>query len=194
MYSVIIVLLLLILGAFGLSPDVKNGGRSNLRRPARDIIKEEPRTKSEAIAVGYLEKITGEKFPSVRPAWLIYKGRQLELDGYNEKAKIALEFQGPLHTKFYPRVESYSAYYERLLRDEFKKEQCKKHNVVLITLDVSLPPHHWKDYIQSRLADAGKSARPTHYIDIQHPVPYRNAHAEAEIGLFGLTPYTTKKE
>lgn len=190
MYAVIVALVLLLLAICGMDTcgfrqDSKYGGR--LRR--KDIVKvDEQRSRSEEVAVAHIERIMGKPFPTVRPAWLIYNGHQLELDGYNEETQTAIEFQGPLHDKFYPTKESYSSYYDRLLRDQFKIAACKKRGVLLVVLSYHLPSHHWANYIKSRLVDAGKIDKldPAHYIDVQPIVPYRNEHVEAELGLFGL--------
>ena len=42
------------------------------------------------------EDILGEKFPNVRPSWLLNKktGYRLELDGYCPKLKLAFEYDG----------------------------------------------------------------------------------------------------
>lgn len=185
MYAIIVALVLLLLAICGVGEQRQvQGGR--LKR--RDIIKEDKRSRSEEVAVGHIERIMGKAYPTVRPAWLIYNGHQLELDGYNEETQTAIEFQGPFHDKFYPSKESYSVYYDRLMRDQFKVTACKKHGVVLVVLSYHLPSHHWANYIRSRLADAGKVDKPdsAHYVDVQVMAPYRNKHVEEELGLFGL--------
>jgi hypothetical protein len=125
-----------------------------------------PRTKSEASIIKYFEEITGHKFPTVVPKWLAWKGKHLELDGYNDKLKIAVEFSGPLHTKWYPDKEPYDKYFTRIVRDIVKKKLCKRKGVKLIVIDVTLPPQHWRDYIKSRLYDIGYlKDRPVPYIE-----------------------------
>lgn len=55
---------------------------------------------SERLCREYFEHIFNEKFPKVRPEWLIgKKGRSLELDGYCKKLKLAFEYQGSQHYK-----------------------------------------------------------------------------------------------
>jgi len=144
-------------------------------------------SKSEAFAVAELERLTGAKLRTVNPSWLRWrnpftgKTSRLELDGYNEKLKIALEFSGPLHTKWFPETESYKEYITRVMKDESKKEICKKHGVCLIVLDMSLPRRHYRDYLASRLYDCGKCARPDNYIDVQDATPYRNEKMDNEL-------------
>lgn len=141
-----------------------------------------PRSRSEAEVVRYLEEITGDAFPTAYPKWLIWKGKHLELDGFN--GKIALEFSGPLHTKWTPGFEQYIDYFERVVRDVVKRRLCKKHGVKLIVVDASLPARHWRNYILSRLFDIGViTSRPAVYLDEQVAIPYRNEQLEAELGI-----------
>ena len=48
------------------------------------------------------EDILGEKFPNVRPSWLLNKetGYRLELDGYCPKLKLAFKYDGIQHFKY----------------------------------------------------------------------------------------------
>ncbi len=157
-----------------------SGGKS-------DVVKDltsSPRSKSEAIAIGILKDITGLSFPTVNPSWLVWGGKTRELDGYNEPAKLALEFSGPLHTKWYPGKESYVKYFSRIVTDVAKRKLCARHGVDLIVIDMSLPQIHWKNYMLSRLYDFKRiPQRPYNYIEEQTAKPYRNKHLEAELGL-----------
>lgn len=55
---------------------------------------------SERICRIFFEKIFKAKFPKTKPKWLRNsKGNLMELDGYNEKLKIAFEYQGRQHYK-----------------------------------------------------------------------------------------------
>lgn len=143
------------------------------------------RTKSEAFAIQMLEELTGAKFPTAHPEWLRWRGRVLELDGYNEAAAIALEFSGPLHTKWTPSFESYSKYISRVVKDLVKIKICAKRGIVLIVVDQTMPRHHIRAYIESRLADAGRLPRPANYIPAQVVEPYRNPQLEESLGVDG---------
>jgi hypothetical protein len=144
-------------------------------------------SKSEAFAISELSRLTGAKFPTVNPSWLNWrnpftkKSSRLELDGYNEKLGIALEFSGPLHTKWFPETESYRDYLTRVLKDQAKKEICEKRGVCLIVLDMSLPKRHYRDYFASRLYDCGKGPRADNYIVEQVAEPYRNEQMDAQL-------------
>jgi hypothetical protein len=117
----------------------------------KDLTKS-PRSKSEAGVIAEAESLLGVKFPTVYPCWLMWKSRTLELDGYNENTAIAIEFSGPLHTKW-DRNETYLEYYERIVRDIVKIRLCRKNKVDLIVVDASLPREHWRHYLLSRFAD-----------------------------------------
>lgn len=159
----------------------KNTGKNTNQRVRIKDLSKHPRSRSEAAVIKILEELTGDKFPTVYPNWLVWKGRTLELDGFN--GQIALEFSGPLHTKWTPALEEYSTYFERIVRDVVKKRICKRRKIPLIVVDMSLPSRHWRNYLQSRLYDIGAAEKPVVYIDEQTAVPYRNPQLEAEIGL-----------
>lgn len=149
------------------------GGR---RREKIKDLSVNPRTKSEEYAVKTLEDITRLKFPTVLPSWLRdpKSKRQLELDGYSAEAKLAIEFSGPLHTKWFPNKEPYSKYIERVERDELKLSLCKQNGVSLIVIDSTLPKQHMRAYLKSRLYDIGwLKEKPHDYIDEQKIEPYR---------------------
>lgn len=143
------------------------------------------RTKSEAFAIQMLEELTGAKFPTAHPEWLRWRGRVLELDGYNAAAAIALEFSGPLHTKWTPSFESYAKYISRVIKDQVKIKTCAKKGITLIVVDQTMPRHHVRAYIESRLADAGRLPRPANYIPAQVVEPYRNPQLEESLGVDG---------
>lgn len=164
----------------------KYGGRSQRDKHRGNLrikdLQKYPRSRSEAEVIRYLEEITGDKFPTAYPNWLVWRGKTLELDGFN--GKIALEFSGPLHTKWNPRMESYVEYFERVVRDVVKIRLCKKHKIPLIVVDASLPSRHWRNYLLSRLYDIGFiKDKPPEYINEQVAEPFRNPQLEEELGL-----------
>jgi hypothetical protein len=150
------------------------GGERRRKHIVKDLDKY-PRSKSEKLIIDILENITAKKFPTVRPAWLVYNGSQLELDGYNEELKLAIEFSGPQHVKWTPGAEPYEKYYERIMRDVAKRDLCDREGVILIVVDSSLPRHHWRSYLKSRLYDAGiLENMPPVYLEEQVVHPWRN--------------------
>jgi hypothetical protein len=142
-----------------------------------------------------IENLTKHEFPTAYPPWLKYKGRQLELDGYSDKLKIAFEAQGPMHRRLDSRFdECYDRYYRRLENDAAKKILCDKNNVDLITVDYDLPKNHIETYIKSRLYDICKknpthplckqfSEKPMDYLIEFLPEVYRNKPLEKELNL-----------
>lgn len=160
------------------------GGRRARRSP--DVVKDlarHPRSKSEAHVIEIFESILGEQLPTVNPAWLVYKGRTLELDGYSAASKIAVEFSGPLHTKWAPSREPYQTYFGRIMRDRAKLRLCAEKGVTLIVIDMSLPVGRQREYILSRLADIGRVPMPVPYHPAQVAEVYRNESLERELGL-----------
>lgn len=160
LYFIIVLIALIILVA-SYSRAVQAGliGRFG----GADVVKDlaaSPRTKAEQFSIDILEQITGKKFPTVNPDWLKFDGRTMELDGYCEEIALALEYNGPLHTKWYPNRESREAFERRQEKDRAKVEQCKKRGVDLIVVDSSLPRIHTRNYILSRLYDFGRTEFP----------------------------------
>lgn len=168
----------------------KRGGRARARAIVYKDLTKHPRSKFEAAVIQMLESITGLEFPTAYPPWLTWRGHNLELDGYN--GKLAIEVSGPLHRKWTPTMESYPHYFNRIVRDVVKQRLCHKNGVTLITVDSALPREHWRNYLISRLYDAGAwpahgsvgaAARPPGYISEQTFDVYRNDQIEAELGL-----------
>lgn len=154
----------------------------------KDVIKDldkHPRSKSEHELILVVEKLLGCKMPTVNPNWLTWEGKTLELDGYCASRGIAIEFSGPQHTKWFPEKESYLKYYNRVVKDIVKKKLCKRKKVLLVVIDMRLPKHHWKDYLQSRLWEWNPEeySEPLNFIIEQIEKPYRNKVIEAEMGL-----------
>ncbi len=144
------------------------GGRDRIKN-----LEKSPRTKSEARAIEVLEKLTGKKFPTVHPDFMRYKGKRLELDGYNAEMGVAIEFSGPMHTKWYPAKESYEKYLARIETDKIKRQLCEARGVLLIVVDMRLPVHLYRDYFLSRLYDGKKiKERPDNYLQDQIFEPF----------------------
>lgn len=92
---------------------------------------------SESICRVVMEEMFNEKFPRVRPKWLINPEtcHKLELDGFSEKLQLAFEHQGMQH---YVESKSNSTFKYNLLeiqkRDKLKKELCKKNGIKLLCI------------------------------------------------------------
>ena len=150
-----------------------------------------PKTKS---------KDTRYRFYTMYPSWLRWKGKELEIDGYNVWLGLAFEVQGPQHTEFGKMDSDYKAYYNRLCNDAAKRKLASEYGVGLITIDYTVPKHLLSDYIKSRIYDLCNVGRqptrmrcellepisthmPTNYIAEMKPIPYRNYELEKQMSL-----------
>ena len=83
------------------------------------------------------EAIFDQRFPSGFHRWLRNSetGRPMELDGYNEKLKIAFEHQGVFHEKHFRRNKNSNTNTNtQIERDRIKRLICKKRGIVLIEI------------------------------------------------------------
>ena len=93
--------------------------------------------KAEGICRQTLERLYRSKFPTVHPEWLVNPKtkRKLELDCYNERLNIALEYNGRQHYEW-PNFtnQSRAEFDKQVARDAYKKTACKRRGVFLITI------------------------------------------------------------
>ena len=113
---------------------------------------------SERLCRAIFEHLYDDLFARCRPTWLIgEKGVPLELDGYNEKLKIAFEYQGIQH--FQPVVK-FKVCGERLrairARDDLKKSITQARGVVLIRIPYTVEHCKLEEYIRQQLKNHGK--------------------------------------
>jgi len=104
------------------------------------------------------ENIFKTDFPKVRPSFMINDktGKRLELDGYNEKLKLAFEYQGQQHYNFSPYFhKSQEDFAKQTYRDKRKKELCKQHDITLIEIPYNIEYNDLEDYIRMKLYDEG---------------------------------------
>ena len=87
--------------------------------------------KSEEIVRRVMEMIFNMDFPVERPDWLA----ELQLDGFNEKAKIAFEYNGEQHYSFIKHFHStIESFKKRLRYDKIKKFICRDRGVRLYVI------------------------------------------------------------
>lgn len=93
--------------------------------------------KSENFCRKIIEGFFNAKFTKIRPLWLrnTVTNKKMELDGFNEKLKIAFEYNGQQHYSFTPPFHaSIEDLKEGIQRDRLKRRLCKKNGVLLITI------------------------------------------------------------
>ena len=109
---------------------------------------------SEKICRKYFEEIFLEKFNKVRPHWLKgSKGNNLELDGYNQKLKLAFEYQGEQHyktMKHYGRTLS-----EQKKEDAIKRRICFEKGICLIEVPFDVGYENMGTFIIEQAEVAG---------------------------------------
>jgi hypothetical protein len=104
------------------------------------------------------EDIFKTDFPKVRPSFIVNDrtGKKLELDGYNDKLKLAFEYQGQQHYNFSPYFhKSQEDFANQVYRDKLKKELCEKNNITLIEIPYNIEYGDLEDYIKMKLHDEG---------------------------------------
>jgi len=104
------------------------------------------------------EKIFKKEFPTVRPDFLKGdKGKNLELDGYNEELKLAFEYNGAQHYKFTSRFhKSEDDLLSQQKRDAQKKEMCKEMGITLIEIPYTIKYDKLEAEITKYLIMCGK--------------------------------------
>lgn len=101
------------------------------------------------------ESIFGVSFPTVRPLFLKRaNGKSLELDGYNDKLKLAFEYNGAQHYKFSPRFHSSPKdFRDQQERDVEKRRMCLAAGVTLIEIPYTVKYQDLEAFIRRRLSD-----------------------------------------
>jgi hypothetical protein len=122
--------------------------------PICDVSQEKNCSKSEKCCRSFFERHYGVPFKSTRSLPFLKNpetGRILELDGYNEKLKVAFEYNGRQHYEWPNHTnQTEEDFIQQKRRDMFKREQCDKNGIFLITV-----PYTVKD-IPKFIAEADK--------------------------------------
>ncbi len=105
-------------------------------------------SKGEALSRSIIENITGLKFPKSRPGWLRNpKTKKLmELDGYCEEAKIAFEYDGPVHSEPIFGIRTLRSH---MKRDLIKNEICDRNGVKLVR--ISYKVKNIEEYLKNKI-------------------------------------------
>ena len=130
------------------------------------------RHRTEALCRRLLEGMLGMDLPKCRPKWLVNPTtkRCLELDMYNERHRLAFEYDGAQHQHYTPHyhVNEHHFEYRRLL-DRLKTELCRDAGVKLVRIP-------WADV---SLGDPERTARFLESLLYTHRVPYRPVRLSA---------------
>lgn len=109
----------------------------------------------EAIALQATELLTGREFVKVRPKWLKYNGN-LDLDGYCEDLKLAIEYQGEQHYKFVSNIhKTEEVFKEAQKRDEFKRNKCMEQGIKLIEVPFTVAHANIPTYLEDQFKRNG---------------------------------------
>jgi len=104
--------------------------------------KNEKLSKGEMLCKKAIEDIYGLPFYCVRPDFLKNPetGRNLELDLYNDKLKLAIERNGEHHYK-YPNTfhKTKEEFINQVRRDQYKVEMCDQQGIYLISVPYNVP-------------------------------------------------------
>jgi len=108
-------------------------------------------SKGEEECIRAANEIFGCEFKKIRPNWLVNPktGRKMELDGYNQDLKIAIEYNGKQHyvfpNGFHKTIEEFEKQKER---DLLKLDLCDKNGVYLITVPYTIELKFISKYIE----------------------------------------------
>ncbi len=127
---------------------------------------------TECICIAIMNHLFGKPFVKVRPDWLkTDSGKNLELDGYNEELKVAIEVQGQQHyemiTFFFKTLADFK---KRQRSDQFKREKCKEKDIFLIEVPYTVKRKDIYDHIVKICQDNKLE------IDTETPFIIKNAY------------------
>jgi len=113
----------------------------NSNYPIRNTRRKESKGESECRRV--LEKIFRQPFRSVRPDFLrnpVTGSRfNLEIDCYNDKLKLGVEFNGRQHYEYTPYFHRNKEHFlNQKYRDDMKRRICKENGIILIEVPYTI--------------------------------------------------------
>jgi hypothetical protein len=141
------------------TPPIAHTVKRNRGPPAVEWGKGKKPSKGEARCKEIVHKIwPNHKFITVRPPWLRNpkpRGRNLELDMYNEELGIAVERHGEQHYMYVPHFHrgGYSDFIAQVERDNIKLDLCDKVGVWVITVPYDVPDNMIERYIRYHMPE-----------------------------------------
>lgn len=124
---------------------------------------------TELITIKTITHLLGKPFEKCRPDWLINPISEypMELDGYNEELKIAVEYNGKQHYEFsnffHSTLDKFNA---QLSRDNLKRQLCKEHDIFLIEVPYTVEIKDIAKFISDKLFSIG--------LDVEHRISTLN--------------------
>lgn len=112
-------------------------------------------SKSEELARTTFRQLFGAPFRKARPKWLRNsRGRQMELDGFEESLSLAFEYQGRQHFENVGIYSSDAQLKQRIVDDKDKARLCRENGVTLIILNWDTEIYEFPKEIQAQLRNA----------------------------------------
>ena len=107
----------------------------------------------ERIAKIYLQKKFNAPFVKTRPKFLTYppSGRPLELDLFNERLGIAVEYHGVQHFKSHV-LNRFNLRYQQD-KDNFKRRICRKLGILLIEIPYTIKEKDIPSFLEQQLTN-----------------------------------------
>lgn len=153
----IVIILILSLFKIGKKGTWSSSYVYNPKHQIRKINYKPPKeSKGEIECRRVLQKIFNKPFIKSRPDFLrnpVTGGIfNLELDCYNEKLKLAVEYNGVQHYKYIPYFHNNKdAFRNQCYRDELKRRMCKDNRVNLIEVPYTVHLNNIQDFLIKKL-------------------------------------------
>lgn len=112
----------------------------------------------EQICRKHLEMRLREKFTRERPEFLKnpITSNKLELDCFNKKLNLALEYNGKQHYEYVPKFhKTRSDFHNQKYRDNIKRDLCLKNGINLIEVPYTVKHNNIPAYIDMALEKLG---------------------------------------
>lgn len=113
----------------------------------------------EKICRDHLTSRFNTSFVNKRPNFLKNNitNRNLELDCFSEKLKLALEYNGKQHYDFIPKFHNTKAdFFNQKYRDDIKRRLCMENGIDLIEVPYTINHHDIPLYIDNALEKLGR--------------------------------------
>ena len=130
-----------------------SSAKNNALYNEQTLSKYNPReSKGENECRRVLEKFFNLPFKKARPDFLrnpvTGNFHNLELDCYNDRLKLAVEYNGIQHYQYTPYFhQSKDSFYNQKYRDMFKRQRCKEENIELIEVPYTVKVHDIESYL-----------------------------------------------